>query len=78
VANDLLDDTLLLEIREAATGDRAVDLHSVDKDRDGDQAVGLDILVQLVGNGLVKDDSVLGLVLDYVVVSRASSTALRS
>lgn len=62
--DDGLDLSLLLEVLEALAGQRAVDLESVDKGGDGDETVGLDVLVQLVGSGLVEDDGVLRLVLD--------------
>lgn len=62
--NNQLDQPLLLQVLQALPGERAVDLEPVDEGRDGDEAVGLDILVELVGSGLVKDDGVLGLVLD--------------
>lgn len=64
VSDNLLDDALLLQVRQTPAGNGSIDLHSVDENRDGDQAVGLDILVESVGNGLVEDDGVLGLVLD--------------
>lgn len=63
--DNLLDDALLLQVGQTSAGNGTVDLHSVDQDRDGDQAVGLDIFVKLVRDGLVEDDGVLGLVLDY-------------
>lgn len=64
VRDDGLDLSPLLEVLEALAGQRAVDLESVDKGGDGDETVGLDVLVQLVGSGLVEDDGVLRLVLD--------------
>ena len=64
VSNNLLDDTSLLKIGQTSAGNRSVDLHSVDENRDGDQAVGLDILVETIGSGLVEEDGVLGLVLN--------------
>lgn len=67
VSDDGLDHALLLEVGEALSGQRTVDLHSVDEGGDGDQAVGLDILVELLGSGLVEDDGVLGLVLDLAL-----------
>ena len=73
VANNLLDLALLLQIREALPCQRAVDLKSVDQDGDGHEAVGLDILVELLRGRLVQDDGVLGLVLDCAYVSRRSS-----
>lgn len=62
--NDLLDLSLLLQVLEAPPGEGAVDLESVDEGGNRHEAVGLDILIELVGSGLVKDDGVLGLVLD--------------
>lgn len=62
--DDGLDLSLLLEVLEALAGQGAVDLKSVDEGGDGDETVGLDVLVQLVGSGLVEDDGVLRLVLD--------------
>lgn len=69
MSNNLLDLTLLLEVLKAAAGERAVDLKTIDEGSDGDKAVGLDVLVELVGSGLVKDDGVLSLVLDCMCVS---------
>ena len=63
VANDLLDGTLGLEVGEGAAGEGAVDLQAIDEDGDGDEAVGLDLLVEALLEGLVKDDGVDGLVL---------------
>jgi hypothetical protein len=65
VTDNLLDLTLSLEVLEGFPGERAVDLETIDEGGNGDQAVRLDILVELVGDVLVEDDSVLGLVLDY-------------
>lgn len=64
VANNLLDLTLLLEVVQSLARKAAVDLQTVDQRGHGDQAVGLDILVELLGGGLVEDDGVLSLVLD--------------
>jgi len=64
VSDNLLDDALLLQVGQTSASNGTVDLHSVDENRDGDQAVGLDIFVKLVRGGLVEEDSVLGLVLD--------------
>lgn len=64
MSNNLLDLTLLFEVGEGLAGQAAVDLQTVDEGSDGDEAVGLDILVELLGCGLVEDDGVLGLVLD--------------
>jgi hypothetical protein len=63
VCNHRLDDALLLEVGKALSGQRTVDLHSVDEGGDSDQTVRLNILVELLGGGLVEDDVVLVLVL---------------
>lgn len=62
--NDGLDLSLLLQVLEALASQGAVDLQSVDQGGDGDEAVRLDVLVQLLRGGLVENDGVLGLVLD--------------
>jgi len=64
VANDLLDLSLLLEVGKSLASQAAVDLETVDEGGDGHQAVGLDILVELLKGGLLEDNGVLGLVLD--------------
>jgi len=64
VADNLLDLALVLHVLEDLAGDRAVDLHAVDKSGDSDKTVGVDFLVKTVGLFLVENDSVLGLVLD--------------
>jgi len=64
VTNNLLDDSLLLEITDAPAGERSVDLQAIDEDSDSDEAVGLDILVESLAGLLVEDDRVLCLVLD--------------
>lgn len=66
VVDDLLDDTLLLQVGEGLPGERAVDLQAIDEDGDGDETVGLDILVELLRGLLVEDDGVVGLVLDCI------------
>jgi len=63
VGNNLLDLSSFLQIGQASASKGTVDLQSVDENGDSDEAVGLDILVETVGDGLVKNDSVLGLVL---------------
>ena len=76
VAEDLLDLTLLLEISKSLAGQATVDLQTVDKGGDSDETVGLDILVELLGGRLLKDDGVLGLVLNYS--SKHETSAFRS
>jgi hypothetical protein len=78
VTNNLLDLAVCLEVGKRLAGERSVDLQAVDKGGDGDQAVGLDILLELVVGLLVEDDSVVGLVLDYAAVSGDSCKTLRS
>jgi hypothetical protein len=73
VTDNLLDLTVGLEVVEGFPGERTVDLETIDEGGDGDQAVRLDILVEPVGNALVEDDSVLGLVLDCAAVSYGPS-----
>jgi len=72
VCDHLLDLSLLLEVLEALACERAVDLESVDEGGDGNEAVRLDVLVELVGSGLVKEDGVLGLVLNCDAKPRQS------
>ena len=64
MTNDLLDLTISLKVVQSLAGKAAVDLETIDEGGDGDQAVRLNILLQLVVGGLVEDDGVLGLVLD--------------
>jgi hypothetical protein len=69
VTNNLLDLSLLLEISEGLAGQAAVDLETVDEGGDGDETVGLDILVESLSGLLLEDDGVLGLVLDCMAKS---------
>jgi hypothetical protein len=64
VSNDLLDAALSLEIGKRLSGEGAVDLETIDEGSDRDQAVRLDILLELVVGLLVENDGVVGLVLD--------------
>lgn len=74
VANNLLDLTVLLEVGKALAGKAAIDLVTVDEGGNGDQTVGLNILVELLGDVLLEDDGVLGLVLDCKAVSSRSKS----
>jgi hypothetical protein len=67
VSDDGLDDTPLLEVSDALAGERAVDLETIDESGNSDEAVGLDVLVELLRGGLVEQDGVLGLVLDLAL-----------
>lgn len=64
MADNLLDLALLLEVLKSLTGEGAVDLKTVDKGGDGDETVGLDVLVETLSDLLLEDNGVLGLVLD--------------
>lgn len=75
MSDNLLDLTVGLEVGKGFPGERAVDLQAVDKGGNGDEAVRLDILLELVVGLLVENDGVLGLVLDCTVVS--GNSALR-
>lgn len=63
VGDDLLDRSLLLQVVQTSPGERAVDLQSVDEHGNGDEAVRLHILLELLAGLLVENDGVLGLVL---------------
>lgn len=67
VGDNRLDHALLLKVGDALASQRTVDLHAVDEGGDGDNAVGLDILVELLRGALVENDRVLGLVLDLAL-----------
>lgn len=71
MADNLLDLALLLEVSKSLAGQAAVDLQTVDKGGNGDEAVGLDFLLESLGGLLLKDDGVLGLVLNCSRVSHA-------
>ena len=62
--NNPLDLTLLLQVSYGNTRQRAVDFQSLDEDGLGDETEGGHFLEDTVVQGLVKSDSVLGLVLD--------------
>lgn len=64
MSHDLPDLTLLLQLGQRLPSEAAVDLEAVNQGSDRDQAVGLDILVELLLGGLVEDNGVVGLVLD--------------
>lgn len=69
MTNNLLDLAVCLEVSEGFPCERAVDLQAVDEGGNGDEAVRLDILLELVVGLLVENDGVVGLVLDCVAVS---------
>jgi hypothetical protein len=69
VSDNLLDLAICLEISERFPCKRTVNLQTIDEGGNGDEAVGLDILLELVVGLLVEHDGVLGLVLDCTPVS---------
>ena len=60
----LLDLPLLLQILQRLSRKAAIDLQSINQRSNGDQAVGLNFLVEFIGGGLVEDYGVICLVLD--------------
>ncbi len=62
----LLNLSLLLQITQRLACQTAVNLEAIDEGGDGDEAVGLDVLVEFVGGGFVEDDGVVGFILDCV------------
>ena len=82
MSHHLLDLSLLLQIVQRLPCETAIDLQSINERGDCDEAVGLDVFVEFVGGGFVKDDGVVGLVLDcsgkYDSVRARSCAALRS
>lgn len=69
MADNLLDNALFLQIRQRLPRQRTVNLQTIDEDSNGDETVSLNVLVESVLNGLVGDDGVLGLILDYNIDS---------
>lgn len=69
MSDDLLDLTVLLKVGKRLSCKRAVDLQAIDEGGNGDEAVRLDILLELVVGLLVEDDGVVGLVLNCAAVS---------
>ena len=65
MSHHLLDLSLLLQIIQRLPCETPIDLQSINERGDCDEAVGLDVFVELVGGGFVEDDGVVGLVLDY-------------
>jgi hypothetical protein len=66
VARDGLNQTLGFEFTNGNTGQRAVQLETIDKNRLGDELVSGDLLEQTVIGRLIEDDHVVGLVLDLL------------
>lgn len=62
--DNLLDNALLFQFRKRLSGQRPIYLQAINENRDGDQTVCLDILVESVLDGLIGDNGVLSLVLD--------------
>ena len=72
VSNNLLDLALLLQVIQRLPRQTPVDLQSIDKGGNGDEAVGLDVFVEFVRGGFIEDDGVVGLVLDCAAEGRKS------
>lgn len=63
--HNALDLTLLLQVPDCDTSQRAVDLETFDEDALADELEGGDFLQDTVVGGFVKGDGVLGLILDF-------------
>lgn len=72
MTDNLLDLAVCLEVGKRFPCERTVNLQAIDEGGDGDEAVGLDILLELVVGLLVEHDGVVGLVLDCIPVSGES------
>jgi hypothetical protein len=77
VVDDGLDKTLLLQVLDRDTGERAVDLHAVDENRLRDELEGGDLLHDAVERDLVADHGVVGLVLDLTCGSQTLVSSVR-
>lgn len=73
VSDNLLDLALLLQVIQCLPRQTPIDLQSIDKGGDGDEAVGLDVFVEFVRGGFIEDDGVVGLVLDCAAEGRGSA-----
>lgn len=62
----LLNLPFLLQITQRLARQTPIDLQPIHQSGDGDQAVGLHVLVEFVGGGFVENHGVVGLVLDCV------------
>lgn len=68
MSHHLLNLAFLLQIIQRLPGQGSVDLQSIDQGGNGDETVGLDVLVEFVRGGFVEDDGVVGFVLDCLWV----------
>jgi hypothetical protein len=64
--HNLLDLSLLFQIIQRLPCKTTIDLKPVDEGGNCDEPIGLGIFVEFVGGGFVKDDSVIGFVLNYI------------
>ena len=60
-----LDHTLVLQILQRLSSKRSIYFQTIDEDSDGDETIGLYVLLEFIRGGLIKDDGVLGFILDY-------------
>jgi len=65
VSNHLLDLPFLLQVTQCFPCKTAVDLESVHKGCNSDEAVGLNIFVKSIGGSFIENNCVVGLVLDW-------------
>jgi hypothetical protein len=66
VARDGLDQTLSFELTNSNTGQRTVQLKTINQNRLRDELVGRNFLEQTVIGRLIEDNQVVGLVLDLL------------
>lgn len=60
----LLNLPLILEIIQRLPRQRPINLQPIDERSDGDEPVGLDVLIQFIRGGFVEDDGMIGFVFD--------------
>lgn len=64
MSHNLFNLPLLLQIIQRFAREGPIDLEAIDEGGDGDETVGLHVLVEFVRGGLVEDDGVVGFVFD--------------
>lgn len=66
MSHNLLDLSLLFQIVQRLPRKTTINLKSVDKGGNRDEPIRLNIFVEFVGSGFIKDNCVIGLVLNYI------------
>ena len=61
---NLLNLSLLLQVIQRLSRQTSIDFQPIDERGDGNEAVGLDVFVEFVRGGFIKDNCMVGLVLD--------------